>query len=71
MENADRQKLGYVKRSNFSDFYRLCRKAERRQEVQGEETMTKAPRVVIQLRETQKPPVVGFSFYVLSIVLEG
>jgi hypothetical protein len=57
--------LGYVKSSHFSDFYRLCRKAERRQEVQGEETMTKASGVVIQPREPPKLPVVGFSFFYL------
>jgi hypothetical protein len=59
------KQLGYVKRSNFSDFYRLSHKAERRQEVQGEETMTKASRVVIQPREPPKLLVVGFSFFYL------
>jgi hypothetical protein len=62
------KQLGYVKRSNFSDFYRLCRKAERRQEVQGEETMTKASGVVIQPREPPKLPVVGLSFFLFTVL---
>jgi hypothetical protein len=45
-----------------------CRKAERRQEVQGEETMTKASGVVIQPREPPKLPVVGFFFFLFTVL---
>jgi hypothetical protein len=63
MGNADGKTVRVCQKKQFFYFYRLCRKAERRQEVQGEETMTKASGVVIQPREPPKLPVVGFSFF--------